>query len=321
MTSALRATSAGGPSAMCCPKLRTVIVSLTDITRFMSCSISSSVVPCSRMRAQQRDQRVGFGRVHPGGRLVEQQQARFTRQRAGDLDPALVAVGQAARRCPAAASSPTKRSSACARSRVSRSSRAVAPPGSSAPMKAGARAHVAADHDVLDHAQLAEQPDVLKRPGDAAAGDRVGRAAGDLGAVEADRPAVGPVQPRDDVEGGRLARAVGTDEGVDVAAAHRHVEPVDGGDAAEALDEPAHVEQTALRAATLSGAFTRAVAGTVGAHRRARGPAACAARRERAAREQPDESLRHEDDHRDDRRAVDHDVRALERAQHLGQAS
>ena len=37
----------------------------------------------------------GLGRVHAGGRLVEQQQARLQRQRAGDLDAAAVGVGEA----------------------------------------------------------------------------------------------------------------------------------------------------------------------------------------------------------------------------------
>jgi hypothetical protein len=40
---------------------------------------------------------VGLLRVHAGGRLVEQQQRRVRRQRAGDLDAALVAVGEVAR--------------------------------------------------------------------------------------------------------------------------------------------------------------------------------------------------------------------------------
>ena len=35
-----------------------------------------------------------LGRVHAGGRLVEQQDARARGQRAGDLDPAAVGVGQ-----------------------------------------------------------------------------------------------------------------------------------------------------------------------------------------------------------------------------------
>ena len=38
----------------------------------------------------------GLGRVQPGRRLVEQQRRRLGRQRAGDLDPALVAVAEVA---------------------------------------------------------------------------------------------------------------------------------------------------------------------------------------------------------------------------------
>ena len=49
-------------------------------------------------RLQRRDQRLhlgGLGRIHAGGRLVEQQQARPQRERAGDLDAAAIGVGEA----------------------------------------------------------------------------------------------------------------------------------------------------------------------------------------------------------------------------------
>ncbi len=46
------------------------------------------------------------------------------------------------------------------------------------------------DLDVVDDRQVAEQPDVLERPGDPEPGHPVGRRAGDVGALEPDRSRV-----------------------------------------------------------------------------------------------------------------------------------
>ncbi len=59
------------------------------------CSISRIVSPLAFSSRDQRLHLGGLGRVHAGGRLVEQQQPRPQRQRAGDLDPAAVGVGEA----------------------------------------------------------------------------------------------------------------------------------------------------------------------------------------------------------------------------------
>src|ERR1700747_600791 len=45
-------------------------------------------------RADEGEERGGFLWVHPGGRLVQEQQLRLGRERAGDLEPTLVAVGE-----------------------------------------------------------------------------------------------------------------------------------------------------------------------------------------------------------------------------------
>jgi hypothetical protein len=50
------------------------------------CSISRIVRPRAFSDRDQRLHLRGLGRVHAGGRLVEQQQARPQRERAGDLD-------------------------------------------------------------------------------------------------------------------------------------------------------------------------------------------------------------------------------------------
>ena len=57
-------------------------------------------------REQQLAELGQFARVEPGGRLVEAQQARPGAQRAGDFEPALVAVGQRAGRQSARADQP-----------------------------------------------------------------------------------------------------------------------------------------------------------------------------------------------------------------------
>ena len=55
------------------------------------------MTPRSRMRRISSIRSCFSLRVHPRGRLVEQQQLRFARQRARDLEPALHAVGEVAR--------------------------------------------------------------------------------------------------------------------------------------------------------------------------------------------------------------------------------
>ena len=90
-----RARPAGSPSAIFSPWSSTVMCSETPMTTFMSCSMSRIARPrSSRRRRMKSRQRRGLLRVHARGRLVEQQQLRVGGQRAGDLDPALVAVGE-----------------------------------------------------------------------------------------------------------------------------------------------------------------------------------------------------------------------------------
>ena len=95
MTRGLARTSAGAPSAIFSPWSSTVMCSETPMTTFMSCSISTIVIAALVAQlAHERGQLVGLLRVHAGRRLVEQQELRVRRQRAGDLDPPLVAVGE-----------------------------------------------------------------------------------------------------------------------------------------------------------------------------------------------------------------------------------
>ena len=100
---------------------------------------------------------------------------------------------------------------------------------------ARAHAHVAAEHQVVEHGQAAEQGDVLEGARDAERGDVARLLLGDVAAFEHDAAGVGLVEAGDHVQQRGLAGAVGADDGEDAAAWHveRHV--LHGGDAAETL--------------------------------------------------------------------------------------
>ena len=95
MTRGSGGTSSGVPSAIFSPWSSTVTWSDTPMTTFMSCSMSRIGQPAlGAQRLHQAAQLIGLLRVHAGRRLVEQEQLRVGGQRAGDLQPPLVAVGQ-----------------------------------------------------------------------------------------------------------------------------------------------------------------------------------------------------------------------------------
>ena len=214
------------------------------MTRLMWCSVSSTVTP---RVADPRDEPVGLldlGRRHPRRRLVEQQQARPARQRPGDLEPALLdqreLVGRPRRACRA---EPDQVQQRRRRARiVSRS------PAESSPRQAGAMAarkppdvrQWRADHHVLDDGHLAEEPDVLEGPRDAARGDAVGPPARDVlsrrtrGARRSARST--PVTRLNSVV---LPGAVRPDHRVDRARLDGQRDVGDGGEAAERLRQPA----------------------------------------------------------------------------------
>ena len=73
--------------------------------------------------------------------------------------------------------------------------------------------------------------------------DLVRRDARDVLALEDDRAARRVVDPADQVEHRRLARAVGPDDREDLALADVEADIVDGADAAEADREVGHLEQ------------------------------------------------------------------------------
>ena len=66
------------------------------ITSFMSCSTSTTATPRRGDLLDHIVDLLGLDRIAAGGRLVEQQDLRLGRERAGDLQPPQRAVGQGA---------------------------------------------------------------------------------------------------------------------------------------------------------------------------------------------------------------------------------
>ena len=182
-------------------------------------------------------------RVHPGGRLVEEQELRLRRERARHLEPALVAVREVPRvvvvtPCEAAVVEQLE---------GALTGLALLPPDAGraddAAEDPSLETAVHADEDVLERRHLLEQPDVLERPPDAALGRRVGRHAGDVLVLEDDRARRRLVDARDHVEERRLAGAVRADQADDRAPLDREVDVVDGDEAAELLAELLDLEE------------------------------------------------------------------------------
>ena len=72
--------------------------SQTLMTTLMSCSMSNTVKPLIADRADQVAELTLLGRIETGGRFVEQEDLRLGGHGARNLEPALEAVGQVARR-------------------------------------------------------------------------------------------------------------------------------------------------------------------------------------------------------------------------------
>ena len=103
-------------------------------------------------------------RVHPRRRLVEEQELRLGGERAGDLEPALVTVGQRAGAvvvAPRQAAVAEQLPGALVRlGLLALDTRRLEDRPEDARLQAG----VHSDEDVLDRGHLLEEPDVLERP-------------------------------------------------------------------------------------------------------------------------------------------------------------
>ena len=172
-----------------------------------------------------------LGRVEPRHHLVEQQQPRRGRERAGELEPLAAGDGEVAGAHVEHRAHADGARDALGR-RLGLGAARVAQPG--------------ADHDVLAHAQPREGLRDLEGAHHARARDDMRLAAGDVRAREAHRAGVGPDEAGDGREAGRLARAVRPDEPDDRALRHVEVDAVDRLQPAEGPGQAAHLKHRGL---------------------------------------------------------------------------
>ena len=102
---------------------------------------------------------------------------------------------------------------------------------------------VATEHQVGNHIEVREQPDVLERAGDALGHGEGRLGADDLDAVDLDRALLWPVHRVEAVEDRRLAGPIRTDHGKEFVAPDREAHAVDRGHPAEAHRDPVDDEQ------------------------------------------------------------------------------
>ncbi len=193
----------------------------------------------------------GLLRVHAGGRLVEQQQLRVGGERARDLEPALVAVGQVAGQLVVPArQSRRRRAAPRARSRASRllALDALRCRGSSRRCRRLSRQCIADQH-VLERRHLVEEADVLERPADAELGDPCGGCRSTSVPSKTIDAGGRHVDAGEHVEEGRLAGAVRADQANDRPARDREVDVVHRDEAAELL---AHLVATSRLSVTVA---------------------------------------------------------------------
>ena len=98
------------------------------------------------------------------------------------------------------------------------------------------------EHHVLEDGHLLQLAGDLKRPREPPVRDLVGLKPGNVLSVEPDRPRGGVDHPGDEVERRRLARPVRADESGERPPLDVEANVVDGGDTAELLPEPLHLE-------------------------------------------------------------------------------
>ena len=199
------------------------------MTSFMSCSISKTLTSRSSRTRRMRFVELQLLRgVGAGGRFVEQDHLGIGGERAGDLEAPSLAVGELARRSVLASSRETDEIEQLDRRRCRT---AFSPRRVRGPFDAARRARPIprwSSAPILmfsNTRERAEEPRGLESPRDASLGDAVRLLAdhGDRRGAsrrEGDVPFLGLVDPGERVEQRGLARAVRTDDGEDLAAAH-----------------------------------------------------------------------------------------------------
>ena len=199
----------------------------------------------------------GLGRVHAGGRLVEEEHTGFERERTRDLDAPAVGVGEREGRIVDARQQPLAEQRedfrrvgaqllflASHRAGADQRQRELGDRADYRQGRAhGGKARVRADQHIVEHREIAEYAAMLERAREAERREFLGRQAGDVAAGEPHRAGVGPVQASNEVEQRGLAGAVRPDHADQRAVIDGEREVVDGGDAAEAAREAGDLEQ------------------------------------------------------------------------------
>ena len=181
-------------------------------------------------------------RVHAARGLVEQQHARVGDEQRGELEQLALAVGERAGRVGGQGGDADEVQQLHGPALLGRRAGAAGQAAQPALLALGGHEHV------LEHGQAREEPRELEGAPDAEAEHAVRRGVGDVGAAEAHLTLLDALIAGDDVEQGRLARAVGPDQPVDLALADLEVAGRQRLDPAEGLRDPGDVEQRAHRA-------------------------------------------------------------------------
>src|SRR6266545_1171109 len=178
--------------------------------------------------ADQPDHGVDLGRVEPGHDFIEQQQRRFRRERARQLEPLAI----------------RERQPGCGLARPCAQADALhdGPRGIEG-VPHGGMADQSRDPDIVDDGELREWPDDLEGARQPEPADLVGLEAVEAAAGEADLARVGSKEAREQVEDRGLPRPVGPDHPEHLALRHGQVENVYRPESAEALAEPRDLEE------------------------------------------------------------------------------
>ena len=228
MTASPPRTSSGVPSAMVRPSASTWMRSQSRMIRRRSWSTITMPQPSLRSRraGSLGEQIIGLRLVHACRRLVEQEEARPAGERAGDLDAALLPVGERRRASIGPAVKPVRWIAAARRSARRR----------------GAQA--APTLDVLLDGHPGEQADLLERAPDTEASDACGgRPSRPLSATKIRPPTRPQMTPLTDVQQRRLAAAVRPDQADDLARGRMQRDAVERSHTAELAGEIVNAER------------------------------------------------------------------------------
>ncbi len=99
------------------------------------------------------------------------------------------------------------------------------------------------DPHIVQHRQIAEQPDILEGATDAQRGNLMRRLAHQFGSLEADTAFRGLINPGNQVEDGGFAGAVGTDDAHQFAGVEIQIEIGDRAQAAEEMPDLSRGQQ------------------------------------------------------------------------------